>query len=175
MIMKADEIMKLPEFMGQDEIQIQNKLNALEILIRGYTHNNFQVRSVRCEGSSNGKTLFCVHPFIQEGDTVQISQSDVNDGLFVVIKVFDDCIQVDKGLFPVPYNMVTLVKYPDDVRQGIVELMKWEQDNRQKVGIKSESLSRHSVTYYDQDANNQVRGYPVSLLGFLESYKKARF
>lgn len=32
-----------------------------------------------------------------------------------------------------------------------------------------------SVTYVDYDANNQVMGYPVSLLGFLKPYMKARF
>ena len=31
------------------------------------------------------------------------------------------------------------------------------------------------VTYYDQDASNTVMGYPVSLLGFLKPYRKARF
>jgi hypothetical protein len=58
---------------------------------------------------------------------------------------------------------------------GIINLMKWEKNNRDKVGVKSETISRHSVTYFDQDASNQVMGYPVSLLGFLELYKKARF
>ena len=70
---------------------------------------------------------------------------------------------------------MTKVEYPDDVQQGVIELMIWEVKNRQKVGIKSETLSRHSVSYYDQDANNQVMGYPVSLLGFLKPYIKARF
>ena len=47
--------------------------------------------------------------------------------------------------------------------------------NRPKTGIKSETLSRHSVTYFDQDANNQVMGYPVTLLGFLKPYIKVDF
>lgn len=175
MILKASEIMNLPEFMGQDETKIQNKLDALEVLVRGYTHNYFQVRKIRCEGASNHKTLFCVHPFLKVGDTIQISQSEVNDGLYVVTLIDNDCIQVDKDLYAVDYNLITLVNYPVDIKQGIIELMKWEVENRQKVGIKSESLSRYSVTYFDLDVNNQVRGYPVSLLGFLETYKKARF
>ena len=57
----------------------------------------------------------------------------------------------------------------------MIDLMRWEAENRQKVGIKQEALSRHSVTYYDQDVNNSVLGYPVSLLGFLKPYMKARF
>ena len=53
--------------------------------------------------------------------------------------------------------------------------MKYECNMRDKVGIKSESISRHSVTYYDVNEENQVMGYPVSLLGFLKPYIKARF
>ena len=70
---------------------------------------------------------------------------------------------------------LVMVEYPIDVQMGIINLMKWEVTSRDKVGIKSETLSRHSVTYYDQDKNNQSMGYPVTLLGFLEPYKKARF
>ena len=40
--------------------------------------------------------------------------------------------------------------------------------------FKAETLSRHSVTYFDQDASNQMNGYPVSLLGCLKPYRKAR-
>ena len=47
--------------------------------------------------------------------------------------------------------------------------------NKIGEGVKSETLSRYSVTYFDQDANNQVMGYPVALLGFLKPYMKARF
>jgi hypothetical protein len=53
--------------------------------------------------------------------------------------------------------------------------MIWEVQNRSKVGIQSETLSRHSVTYFAQDASNQLMGYPVTLLGFLKPYIKARF
>ena len=175
MILKAEDIIKLPDFIGQDSSTIQEKLDALEVLIRGYTHNNFQVRKVRCSGASTDKKVLCSHPFLKVGDTVQISESEVNDGLYVIKDVGSDYIQLDKELYPVSHNLVTLIKYPADITQGIIELMKWERLNRRKVGIKAETISRHSVTYYDQDANNQVRGYPVSLLGFLESYKKARF
>ena len=72
-------------------------------------------------------------------------------------------------------DLVTKVEYPANVIQGVVNLLIWDQTNKKKVGIKSETLSRHSVTYYDQDVNNQVMGYPVSLLGFLSPYMKARF
>lgn len=175
MILSVDELMVLPEFANQDVNLLQKKLDALEILIRKYTNNNFQNRNVRFYADSEGKVLNGVSPFLKVGDTIQISESGVNDGLYVITAVNADSIQVDKEMFTVVWNMVTKVEYPIDIQMGIINLMKWEVTNRNKVGIKSETLSRHSVTYYDQDASNQVMGYPVTLLGFLEPYKKARF
>ena len=58
---------------------------------------------------------------------------------------------------------------------GAVNLMKWELNNRDKVGIASEAISRHSVTYVDQTGANTLMGYPVALMGFLRPYKRARF
>jgi hypothetical protein len=168
-------VISLPEFQGTDVDVIQNKLDALEVLIRKYTNNNFQNRNIRFLASSIGDRINGVSPFLMVGDTIQISDSFVNDGLYVITAINDDYITINKEIFEVPRNLVTKVEYPMDVQQGIINLMKWEQTNRDKVGIKSESLSRHSVTYYDQDKNNQVMGYPVSLLGFLDSYMKARF
>ena len=66
-------------------------------------------------------------------------------------------------------------EYPMDVKMGVVNLLKWELDMRDKVGVASESISRHSVTYVDQTGANTLMGYPVSLMGFLKPYKKARF
>ena len=66
-------------------------------------------------------------------------------------------------------------EYPMDVKMGAVNLMKWELNNRDKVGIASESISRHSVTYVDQTGENTLMGYPVALMGFLRPYKRARF
>ena len=66
-------------------------------------------------------------------------------------------------------------EYPMDVKMGAVNLMKWELNNRDKVGVASESISRHSVTYVDQTGANTLMGYPVALMGFLRPYKRARF
>lgn len=175
MIVSVDEVVNLPEFKGMEKDMLQKKLDALEILIRKYTNNNFQNKNIRFLADSVGTILNGSSIFLKVGDTIQISESRVNDGLYVVKEVSENSIVVDKPLFTVPHNLVTKVEYPLDVQQGIINLMKWEQTNRDKVGIKSETLSRHSVTYYDQDKNNQVMGYPVSLLGFLDSYMKARF
>ena len=66
-------------------------------------------------------------------------------------------------------------EYPMDVKMGVVNLLKWDLDMREKVGVASESISRHSVTYVDQTGANTLMGYPVALMGFLRPYKRARF
>lgn len=175
MIVSVEKLIAMPEFAGQTKEMLQEKLNAVELLIRAYTHNNFQNRHVRFMAASNGNCIFAVSDFLKAGDTVQISQSKVNDGLYSISEIGDDFIKIDAELYNVNENLVTKVEYPADVKAGVIDLMKWEVKNRPKVGIKSETLSRHSVTYYDQDTSNQVMGYPVSLLGFLKPYIKARF
>lgn len=175
MIVSVETIMKLPEFQDQTEDTVKRKLDALEILIRKYTNNNFQNRHIRFTASSLGTRILGVSPYLAVDDTIQVTESGVNDGLYVITEIGDDFIRVDSELFTVDHNLITKIEYPVDIQQGIINLMVWEQENRQKVGIKSETLSRHSVTYFDQDKNNQVMGYPISLLGFLEIYKKVRF
>ena len=71
-------------------------------------------------------------------------------------------------------NLIVKVIYPFDVIEGALDVLEWDFTMRKKVGIKSETLSRHTTTYYDNDSNNTVNGYPVSVFGFLKSYRKAR-
>lgn len=66
-------------------------------------------------------------------------------------------------------------EYPMDVKMGVVNLLKWELTGRNKAGIASETISRHSVTYRDETTTNFTNGYPSSLMGFLLPYKRARF
>ena len=175
MIIAVDEVMKLPEFASQDADVIEGKLVAAELMIRAYTHNNFQNRYVRFTAGSSDKTLLGTSDYLEVGDTVQISQSYANDGLYTVTELKDGCTTVDRKLFALDSNLVTKVEYPADIKAGVLELLKWDLNNRAKAGTKSETLSRHSVTYWDQDATNQVMGYPVALMGFLKPYMKARF
>lgn len=160
---------------GVDDETLQAQLDAIECVIRAYTNNNFQVREARFAAASRDLYLEGESPYIRDGDTIQISESGVNDGLYVVAYSVAGRMQVDRVLYEAPHNLVTKVEYPAAVKAVARNLLKWETTNRDKVGVKSETLSRYSVTYYDQDASNQVMGYPVSLLGGLKPYMKARF
>ena len=66
-------------------------------------------------------------------------------------------------------------EYPPDIKMGVVNMLKWELENRDKVGIASETISRHSVTYFDMNGDNSTMGFPKALLGFLKPYMRARF
>jgi len=173
MILTVDEVRGLCPGMTDEAIQTQ--LDAIEGIIRAYTNNPFQVRMARFCAPSADRSLAGVTPYIGVGDTIQISQSGVNDGLYIVETVTDDHIEVDRDLYEAERNLVTKVEYPAAVKAVARNLLKWEVENRAKVGVKSETLSRYSVTYVEQDASNQVMGYPVSLLGGLRPYMRARF
>jgi hypothetical protein len=172
-VAKAKSLISFPDTWTDDKIKM--KLKAVEQTIRAYTNNNFQDRDCRRTADIVGG-LFLVEaltPF-DVGDTVQISESGLNKGLFTVASADDSTFTVEEPVKDENDVLVTKIVYPDDVIACCVNLMEWEVNNRGKVGIKSETLSRHSVTYFDQDASNQMMGYPAALLGCLKPYRKAR-
>jgi len=107
------------------------------------------------------------------GDTVEISESGLNAGLFTVASVSDNTISVEEDIDDENDVLITRVKYPEDVIDCAVNLMEWEINHRAKVGIKSETLSRHSVTY--EDSASMFNGYPVGILSSVKLYRKVRF
>lgn len=167
MIMTADEFRTYHQTDENDTV-LENKLLAIEMMIRKYTNNNFQNRNKRFEtGIKNGK-FTREYPYIKEGDTIQITESELNNGLCL----FYDC---GMNLLDEEHCLVTKVEYPADIKMGASNMLAWDLENRDKVGIQSETISRHSVTYFNMDGNNSIIGYPKSLIGFLKPYKKARF
>ena len=109
------------------------------------------------------------------GDTVQITESQLNEGLFIVNEADDSTFTVNEEVEDETGVLVTKIVYPMDVKMGVVNMMKWDIENREKVGIQSETISRHSVTYFNMDGDNSTMGFPKSLVGFLKPYMKARF
>lgn len=176
MIISVEELQDVEELQGVPAPTLERKAKAIEALIRDYTNNNFQNRFVRFTCANVGAVLQGTSPYLRVNDTVEINNSMVNDGLYTITAIGDGTITVDsEDLYDVPSNMVTKVEYPVDIKEGVINMMVWEHTYRGKIGLKSETLSRHSVTYADYDRNNQVQGYPVTLLGFLDPYMKARF
>ena len=178
MIMTVAELRRYVETEEDDKI-LEARLQALELLIRAHTNNPFQARAFRSVAVAsaadntlqvNGTVRFAA------GDTLQITGSALMpDALVTVESVDGNTVKVKEDLYDETGVTITKVKYPRDVQMGVVNLFKWEQNNRDKVGVSSETISRHSVTYFNMDGENSIMGFPKSLLGFLRPYRKARF
>lgn len=157
---------------------LEAQLQALELLIRAYTNNNFQKRAFRAVAVAvaDGNQLLVPGstPF-KAGDTLEITESELNAGLVTVSAVSNGSITVAEELYDESGVVLTKVVYPADVKQGVARMLQWQLDNGDKVGVQSETISRHSVTYFNMDGDNSTMGFPKSLLGFLKPYMKARF
>ena len=173
MIISVEEAKKYIKTTVDDSV-LEAKLQALELLIRKHTNNNFQKRAFRTVGTFEDGKLYCDIAIFKVGDTIQITESDFNEGLYVVSEIDGDVITIE-GCLDETDVLVTKVEYPIDVVMGAINMLNWDLENRDKVGIQSETISRHSVTYFNMDAGNSSLGYPKSLLGFLKPYQKARF
>ena len=165
---------------------LEAKLKAVELQIRKYTNNNFQVRDIRRTGDIVGG-LFMVEaltPF-EVGETVQVSQSGAADGIYTVKTVTDSTFTVNESVRDAKDALITLVEYPIDVKLGAAKMIGWllkaeaaGSGDKAAMPIQSETLSRYSVTYAadateaDLDA---AFGVPKKLTAFLKGYKKARF
>ena len=173
MIWSGTELKAMPEFSSYDVDLLSRKMTAIELMIRGYTNNNFQDRNVRVKTYSvngglylNNDVLFAV------GDTVQITQSKWNNGLYIVTAITENVMTLDKSLLTETELLATSVTYPQDIKEGSLNLLQWDLTKMDKVGISSESISRHSWSYSNGSLGSH--GYPAELMGFLEPYRKLR-
>ena len=175
MIMTVEELRKFIQTDDTDEC-LAAKLAGIEHAIRGYTHNNFQVRGTGRIADVVGG-LFEVEALTpyEVGDTLHISGSDRNDGLYTVKEVGENTFRVNEKTRDEINVFVTLVEYPADVKMGVINMMTWELENRTKAGIQSETISRHTVNYINLDEWNSALGYPASLVQFLKPYMRCRF
>ena len=152
---------------------VQAKLDGLESLIRLYTNNNFQNRNVRITCPSVDNYLIGASPYFRVGDTVQISNSKTNDGLYVITEISDNTIKLDKEIYDCDYNMVTKIEYPEAVISTLVNILSWDERNGSKMGIQSESIGRHSVSYFAQNDQNSLGGDRIHLFNPLKQFMMA--
>ena len=174
MIISVEKAKELVSFPSWTDEKIRMKLLAVEQTIRAYTNNNFQNRDIRIWADIRGGVFMSesLIPFSVD-DTVQVSESRLNKGLFTVsVETDDTTFMVNEDARDEDDVLVTKIEYPADVINCCVDLMEWAVNFSGKVGVKSETLSRHSVTY--EDSATMFMGYPASLMGCLKPYRKAR-
>jgi len=174
MIMTVEELRKHITT-DKDDAILEITLKAIEQAVRAYTNNTFTVRCFGRNAQIVGKTMILDKPApYKPGDTVYVD-GDVNNGLFSVVAAYGDKITVEEETQDEKDVYVAKVEYPTDIIMGVVTLIKWELDAREKSWIQSETVSRHTINYINLDAWNSEMGYPRTLIGFLQPYIKARF
>ncbi|WP_195935784.1 hypothetical protein [Lactococcus lactis] len=172
----------------------QSALDAFENSVRALTHNKFQNLNIRFYNFkvTNEDTLEFNETltYLRPSDTIEISNTwsqtgsglnqdmGVNDGLYVIEEINDKTIKLkDAELFNgnFPSAFITKISYPPDIVEGVKKLLQYDVSMGDKLGIKSESIARMNITYYDMNSSESINGYPASLFGFLKKYKKMRW
>ena len=82
MIMTVDELKKFIDTSIDNDV-LELKLSAAEAMIRSYTHNGFHNRTIRCFTSVSDGVVSSAPSALADGDTVEITESDENKGLFI--------------------------------------------------------------------------------------------
>ena len=170
MIISIDELKSYSDLSNVPDAELTMMCEGIEDFITKYTNNNFVVRNTSFVTPITDGRLETVSPLVKVGDTVLITNSTYNDGVYTVI---DTDGTLNKDLLDDDNNKVTLVKYPPAIKLGVVKLLQYNAKMDSKVGISSESISRHSVSYA-QPSSDAVCGYPSSLMSFLKPFMKAR-
>lgn len=185
MLMTVEDLRKYIATEETDEV-LAAKLSALELTIRRYTNHNFQNRGFRATADIRGSIFImeALQPF-EVGDTVQVSESSQNGGLFTVKEATDSTITVNEKTYDENDVLLTKVEYPLDVKLGAVNILKWQLRNeaaasgdKSAMPVQSETISRHSVTYATDATEADMStdfGVPKKLVAFLKGYKRARF
>lgn len=175
-------IITLQEATELDSTITQDDLDAFETSVRELTNNNFQNKHVRFNDIYfvDTSTILVKEVIrgLRVGDTIEVNYSHYNDGLYTVASIDGRQITVvGKPFFEANSGcaMVTKVEYPADIKRGIKKLIEYDKKMANKIGIKSETISRMSTTYYDVNANDNIEGFPSSLLSFLKKYEKMRW
>lgn len=174
-------IISLEEAKKIDPTISESALDGIETMVRKLTNNNFQLRNFRVGFLElYGSTITCQNGRMDiffKGDTIEINGSMYNDGLYTIVSSSESGIEVDSTFIPESNSnaIATKVSYPADIVEGIKKLISYDLKMANKIGVKSESISRWSVTYYDVTSSESIEGYPTTLLGFLKKYRKLRW
>jgi hypothetical protein len=161
----------------------QEGLDGIEQAIRAETNNPFQNLNVRfCNLRFDSETSIVVFDEVEglrTGDTIQVSGSKWNNGLYVVKTLEGNTITVRDGARLFVGNdesaFITKIEYPPDIVFGVTRLLKYDAKTADKIGLKSKTVSRMSETYYDQNSAETVAGYPAAMMSFIDKNRKMRW
>lgn len=176
-IEKLKEIYTDKDFSKYSDVRLEMKLKSIETAIRRLTHNKFLNRAFKYSHiAKGGKMIVSKQHYLKVDDTVLISGSTFNNGLYVIKEIDNNTFTLDKPLIDDIKGIAIKVEYPIDIIDGAVELLDWDCNYKMadKQGISSESISRHSVSYVQYSESNMKEGYPIEKMGFIKKYTEWR-
>ncbi|MGM0228694.1 hypothetical protein IGJ28_000755 [Enterococcus sp. AZ091] len=160
----------------------QAYLDGIEQSIRAETNNNFQNQTIRFLGIdfiSDNMIVVDELEGLSVGDTIQVSGSKWNNGLYVITGIDDNVLTVqDNARLFTGHDeaaFITKIEYPSDILLGVMKLLKYDAKTANTIGLKSKTVSRMSETYFDQNSAEMIAGYPAALMSFIDKYRKMRW
>ena len=167
MICTLDEARALkPELKEVEDALLSLQLSAAEELIRAYTGNRFHDRAALFAAEFDGEKLLGGQDLVSPGDTLELMRP-AGAALMEVTKVAEEGVYLSGMPRPALYR-VARVSYPAGVKAAALDLVCWKR--RRLPGVKSETLSRHAVSYGD----NGRFGCPAELLEPLRGWRRLR-
>ena len=161
----------------------QEELDGVEKAIRKEANNPFQNLAARFHQlifeNENKIIVFDDVEGLRKGDTVQVSNSKWNDGLYVIESIEGNSItlQGEPRLFSGSNKeaFITKVEYPADIIAGVQKLLQYDAKMVDKIGLKSKTVSRMSETYFDQNSTESIAGYPAAMMSFIDKHRRMRW
>lgn len=172
----------LDKAIAVDPTFTQDDIDALEAMVRTITNNRFNIIATNQHGVTFGEDTIKIASVAnyRVKDTVEIfGTGGINDGVFDITAV-DTTTNTLTVRMPTGYEAFitgtypragsTLVRYPRDVAYNVLKLIGYEYAMADKKGLKSESIARLSVTYFDMTANESREGFPAAYIEWLDKY-----
>lgn len=181
MIISLDDLKDLLKITKSDNDEwMQFRLDAIETMIVNKTNNKFINPNTKiCDylkfenNQIIGVGINFVNMGYSQGNDIVVFNSKFNDGHYIIESVNDNTLTLTTNVKSEESNAsIGVVNYPYDIISGVVKLMDYDIKMADKIGVKSETISRYSVTYYDMNSSENVEGFPSALLAFIKKYKK---
>ncbi len=154
--------------------ELRDQLDALEFTIRACTRNKFHIRGKDFEGTSTGgKSLLTSSARVKVGDRVELVD-EFNQPVLAFVEAISPLAVVFDKTLPEGKLKCYPVAYPPDVVTGVAKMVAYQALRDAKLGIKSETVGRHSVSFGVDSSIEGLAGYPAELTGFLAHYRRAR-
>ena len=109
MIVSIEELKTVSELSNIPDEELTLMSEGVEDFIRQYTNNNFINRNITFNTPSVEGKLEMVSPLIKVGDTILISNSQYNNGVYVLNS---ENGTLNRELFDCDNNKVSLIQYP---------------------------------------------------------------